>query len=870
MIREFLLLHHTHTDIGYTHDQPIVWELNRQYLDDALDELDRTQAWAADGSRPIWTAEVTQTLRHWLRTTTPRNVERFQRAAAAGRMSGCAMPYNFTPMAGVAEFIRALAALPELRASLGLKFNVALNHDINGLPWTMVPLLLDAGVEMVMMGINVYMGGFPLHRPLFFKWLGPDGRGLIALNGEHYGNFQRYARLRENSLEAMAAGLARYSDRLAEQNYPHDFAYLSLTHYSFWDNNPPYPAAYELIRRWNAEGREPHIRFVTPDDLLAKAQAMDLPEYRGDWTDYWNFGAGSSARETRLAHAARSALAAADLLSLQRAPARDSGLPQTTRDAYEALALYDEHTWGHYASVADPDRDAVVAGWQHKAYPAYRASALARYALAEQLEALAGNPRHALRTATGWSVAGVLLGNPTPFARTDYVRLPRALAEGRYDHLSSTAHRFAEAAVADNPLDLSGPDPYLQTELFGPFEVPAYGYARLPVGALTLRAAEGLTAGEGFLESPTHRIGFDPATGAIRSLMDRRSGRELADAASPWPLLSLVHETVDGPADTLLRGREPLVNYDDESFQDSTFVAGWTARRTLEQVTAVRTRREPHRLGLEVRATLPGATEIVKTIWLAAHTDAIRIDLSLRKAEVWAPESIYLAMPLDLPGWEAVFDTMGTPTRLDSEQLPGSCRDWVTASGYVDVHDAAGGLTLACPDMPLAQIGNFNFAQRQRAVDRGGKPLLLAWVLNNYWSTNFRIAQPGFLRFHYELATHSGFDPVAAARVAAFARGPLLTHPAVAAEQAETGTLLAVEGAGVVLAAAERLDDGALVWLQNLTDTARTATVRRSQAGIHTAARCDTLGAAGVPLAVVDGGVTVTVPAGGVLGLALR
>jgi alpha-mannosidase len=862
MLQEILLLHHTHTDIGYTHDQPIVWALNRQFIDDMLDQLDRTQDWPA-GSRPIWTCEVTQTLRHWLATTTPANVERFQRAAAAGRLSGCAMPYNFTPMVGVAEFIRALAALPELRHTLGLKFNVALNHDINGLPWTMVPLLLDAGVEMVMMGINVYMGAFPLQRPLFFRWIGPDGRGLIALNGEHYGMFQRYARLSENSLEAMAAGLARYEQKLAQQNYPHDFAYLSLTHYSFWDNNPPYPAAYELIRRWNAEGRTPRLRFVTPDDLLAKARAMNLPEVPGDWTDYWNFGTGSSAHETRIAHAARATLAAADLVSLQRAPARDSGVPQVTRDAYAALALWDEHTWGHYASITSPERDAVIAGWYHKAYPAYQAGALARYALTEQLEALAGNPRHAPRSA------GVLLGNPTPFDRSDYVRLPRALVGGRYDHLSSTAHRFAEAAATENPQDWSGPEAALLTDVFGPFDVPAYGYLRLSVAGLAAREAEGLKVENGLIESPTHRLSFHPATGAVRSLVDRRSGREFADAASPWPLLSLVHETVDGPADTTIKGRQALVTIDYETFQDSSFLAGWPARRTLEQTLAVSVRREPQRVGLEVRSSLPGAAEIVKTIWLDAHTGTLGIDLVVHKADEWAPEALYLALPLDLPGWEAVFDTMGTPTRFDAEQLPGSCRDWLTVSGYVDVHTAEAGVTLACPDMPLVAVTGFAFGQRQLTVDRAGRPLLLAWLLNNYWTTNFRISQPGFLRFHYELATHTGFNPVEAARVAAFARGPLLSHPAVAAGEPESGRLAIVDGAGVVIAAAERLDNGARLWLQNLSGSPQSATVRLPQRGIVSAARCDTLGQPGAPLVAADGGVAIDVPAHGIVGLDL-
>jgi alpha-mannosidase len=862
MLREILVIHHTHTDIGYTHDQPIVWELNRQFIDEMLEEIDRTEDWDA-GSRPIWTCEVTETLRHWLRTAGSAQIDRFKRAVCAGRMSAGAMPYNLTPMVGVPEFIRALAQLPELRRTLGLKFNVAINHDINGLPWTMIPLLLDAGVEMVIMGINVHFGGFPLQRPLFFKWIGPDGRGIVALNGEHYGMFQRFARVNENSLEAMAEGLARYEQKLAGQNYPHDFAYLSLTHHSFWDNNPPYTAAYELIRRWNADGHTPHIRFITPDELLEKATAMTLPGYTGDWTDYWNFGAGSSAHETRLAHEARSALFSADVVSLQRAPTRDNIVPQVMRQAYESLALWDEHTWGNHASIGNPDRDSVGAGWHHKAYSAYRAQALARYVLAEQLETLAGNPRHAQQ------VEGVLIFNPTPFERSDYVRLPRDLVEGRYEHLSSTAHLFSEAISSENTPDLAGVDATPPTALFGPVDVPAYGYIRLPLAALARQEADGLKAEDGQIESPTHRIGFHPATGAIHSLFDLRSGHEIADRASAWPMLSLIHETVDGPVNTPSRARERLLNLDDAEFQDTSFVANWAAQRTLEQTTSLRTRREAHRVGLEVCASLPGASEIVKRIWLYAHTDVITIDIALRKSDVWTPDAIYLALPLNLPCWDAVFDTMGTPTLLDIEQVPGCCRDWVTVSGYVDVHDNRGGVTLACPDMPLAMVGGFAFGQRQLSIDRSHRPLLLAWLINNYWTTNFRVSQPGFLRFHYELATHSGFDAVNAARVAAFARSPLLAHPAVAVSRPEIGTLIDVDGNGIVIAAAERLDDGARVWLQNLTDSPHNATVHLGQWKLRSAALCDTFGREGAALKVKNEGVTLTVPARGVTGLRL-
>lgn len=88
------LTHHSHCDLGYTHDMPIVRELQRRFIDDALDFIDRHPAVGRDDDAPHtfrWTCEVTAVVEHWLRTATPRQIERFVAAAARGQLEVCAL-----------------------------------------------------------------------------------------------------------------------------------------------------------------------------------------------------------------------------------------------------------------------------------------------------------------------------------------------------------------------------------------------------------------------------------------------------------------------------------------------------------------------------------------------------------------------------------------------------------------------------------------------------------------------------------------------------------------------------------------------------------------------------------------------------------
>jgi len=795
-IEEILVLHHSHLDVGYTHSPPILWRLQAEYISQALDWLEATAELPED-HRPKWTCEATEPVLRWLADASPDQIVRFKDLCVQGRIGLSALRWHVSATIDRPGIRRLLAGKRELEDVVGRPIPVACQHDVNGVPWPMADELLDAGVDLFVMGVNRHLGGPVAPRPGLFFWEAPSGRRLRVFNGSHYTMFDQLLNAWDDSVERMAAGWDAFHERLRQIGYQLPFAYLTSTCSPImWDNAPPNPYLPDLLRRWNEQENGPRIRYATLEDLRDRVLRIpddDIPVLRGDWTDYWSFGVASTPVATAVNQQTKPLLAAAEALRANAA---------VTAEAAERVDLFDEHTWSHWDT--EPGNPQAHAIEEMKRAGAHEGHELAAFAVMDALERLAGNP------VADKGIAGVLVCNPTSHVRTVALDLPEAWFT-EPTAANERTYRASRMAYENRPWRVPAPDE--QRRWFGPIELapgawrivglddlPAPVFPGQPTHELVQQqrsarelnfaAAVNRVGATGRIESPYHVLTYDPDSGRIVSLVDRVTGREILRPRPGMDLMSFVRERPDPLVDGTRRAFYQR-DLEREMLDESCWQPWTPIREPAEKMLGCTVEERPGRVTLERRFVAPGTRSLVQRICLDAIDPVIRIDIEVDLIGDSSPTGVYFALPLAMDReWRAVFDTAGQLVTLDDGQLPGASRGWVTVQSAAAMWDEHGAVALLTPDAPLVQFGGFHFGPPPEAIDRVPDPLLLSWVANNYWDTNFPQVQTGRVKLRYGLLTLAEPDLDEIAERAARLRNPVLTWPVTTGGRgASTGTL---------------------------------------------------------------------------------
>jgi hypothetical protein len=264
---------------------------------------------------------------------------------------------------------------------------------------------------------------------------------------------------------------------------------------------------------------------------------------------------------------------------------------------------------------------------------------------------------------------------------------------------------------------------------------------------------------------------------------------------------------------------------------------------------------------------------LVQSVFLPDFADYVECEAQWEMGLEVHPEATYLLFPFNVPQATARLDLGGQTMTPGIDQLAGTCRDYYTVQQWVDFGNREVGIMVALPENPMVQLGDFHFGhdQAQFSLERA---MLLGWVTNNYWETNFRARQPGRVHARYRLLPYQGdFDEGRAHRfgLEAAQAQPLLQHlgeqPFAGPLLPQSGSLLRLPGHDTPHSSILTLhvkpaegQSGIIIRLLNASDEVQEAEIGSGLLPIVAARQCDLLERPLSALVVENGSVRLSLP----------
>jgi alpha-mannosidase len=753
-VEQVVVVFKTHFDIGYTDMAAnVVQRYRTKMIDDALKVVEQNRdlpperqfAWTLPG----W--PLAKIMEDWPGQS-PERLEKVRRAFKDGRFVVHALPFSMhTELLETEDLVRGLGHASRLSRGAGLPLpRDAKMTDVAAHAWVVPTLLRRAGVDFLHIGCNAACRSPQV--PVLFWWEGPDGSRLLTMyTAENYGT-----------------GL------VPPKGWPHR-TWLALIHTG--DNHgPPTPAEVAKLYA-EAEKKLPGVRLRIgrlsdfSDAILA--EKPELPVVRSDMPDTWIHGPMCDPAGAALARAVRPRIGAAEILDAQLA-AWAGKLPAPVpalAAAREQSLLYGEHTWGgalywvtQYAAgkVKFPYGDAWRAerekgrfkrleeSWaEHTAY-IEKARDLSKPVLDRSLKSLAD--------AVQPEGPRVIVFNPLPWMRAGLVDIPNGLPGG----VSGLSQ--ADKTVAVSGVERRGGPARFVANGVSPMGYTTYVPVKADPGPGGLRADEAAAT----IEGPFFKAVLDPARGAVRSLIDKKTGRELVDAASEHGFGRYLYERFD--ADQVAAFIKAYVK----------IKADW-ALNEIGKPTMPPASEKPYRAAgptgcavafdrspLSVTAAMTSAPGgdlphgVTTRVTLYQDLPCVDFEVTVRDkpADPW-PEAGWLCFPFAVESPQFRIGRQNSIIDPARDVIAGSNRHLVGVTSGVAIHDPQGrGVGLCAPDSPLMSLdapGIMKFSMD--FVPK--RPAVYVNLFNNHWTTNFRMWNEGTWTARVRVWSFEKYDPEA-------------------------------------------------------------------------------------------------------------
>ena len=778
---------HTHTDIGYTRPQSEILPEHLRFIDYALDYCDLTDDYP-DDAKFRWTCESAWAVEQYLLKRPENKIKRLLKRIEEGRIEVTGMLFNMSEIADETSLKNLLKPL-SLFHDHGIEVQTAMQDDVNGIGWCMADYFPDAGVKYLIMGEHGHRALIPFDKPTSFWWQSPSGKKMLAFRGEHYMHGNALL-LHTGDLDNFKSNLLNYLSKLEEKDYP--FNHLALQYSGYvTDNSPPALTPNKVIKEWNEQYLWPRLRSATASEFMEYIDAHhsdELETFQKAWPDWWTDGFGSAVRETAAIREAQTEMnVTTGLLAMSAAFGQELN-PRIHTDIdqiYRNILFYDEHTFGAAESISNPYAENSMVQWAEKSSYAWEALKQSRILREEAFGLL---QEHIPR----FSDPSITVFNTLSQTRS-------GLVEVYIDHeIIEPGSAFSINYPDGNPVQVQS----MSSRSDGTYwvlwveDVPSMGYK-----SLIIKSQEGNKVSKkieqfsGTFENNYWSVTLDPETGGISSLIDKARNKEIVDSSSEWKPGQLIYER--------LSNRHQL----------ELFTLHEAPKRTsLTNVSFDHIETGPIWTSILVEGYLEKCSSGPVKIEYRFYNKEPLIELtySLIKDAVVRPEALYVGFPFKEENGEIVFEAQGGTVRPGKDQLAGTASDWNTVQNYVSVRSEEGQIILVSPEIPLYHLGGLNlgnFSYNHNPETNN----IYSWVLNNYWTTNFRASQEGNLKWRYFLTSTNDPGTLKATSFGWQSRIPLIGRVFPEGERTENteySSILSKDIPGILLVNAMPSDKG--------------------------------------------------------------
>jgi hypothetical protein len=768
------ILAHSHTDIGYTEIQTNIEKKQVNNLLKGIEYAKKTKDYP-EGSRFIWNVEVAWAADLYLQRMNEQQRADFFEAVKNGSVALNGMYLNtLTGLCRPEELLNLFKVSTELSKQCNIKIDAAMMSDVPGNTWGTVAAMSQAGIKYFSSAPNYFdrIGDILVkweNKP--FYWSSPSGKEKVLV----WIPYKGYA-LSHGISNLSADFVSSYTKELEKRDYPYDISYIRWSGHG--DNAVPEIEICDFVKDWNSKYEWP--KFIisstsTAFSAFEKRYGDQLPVMKGDWTGYWEDGAGSSALETGMNRNTSDRLSQAETLWTMFNPL---GFPVADfAKAWQHVLLYSEHTWGADCSITDPESKKTKEQWEIKKSYADLANQLSHDLLQKALPEVQSSTK----------ANAIDVYNTTSWSRTDLVVVPKELS------LTGDVVKDEKGKVV--------PSQRLSTNelVFVAKEVPSFGGRRYTISAGKHATKESIKVDEASLDNGLIKIKIDPTTGAISSI-------RTAD---------ILNNFVDSTAGNYVN---------DYLFLNGNKLAD-LKRNGPVKITVKE--KGPVVATLLVESEAPGCKKLSREIKMVAGFDYFEMSNTVDKtraeivpkpgdgyfANLGGKESMNFGFPFNVTNGEIKMDIPLGLMRPEIDQIPSACKNWLEVGRWADVSNNDFGITWATLDAPLVQVGGITATMLggQTNPDVWRKHIeptqkLYSWAINNHWETNYRAYQEGLITFRYALRPHKKLVPVEATQFATGLTQPLIVSRA--SGSAITVPTLQVSAKNIVVIALKPSEDG--------------------------------------------------------------